>query len=462
MTNQVEIVSRGTLGVENPAEPSHCDPAAVAHRRVLRDALNYFLSKIVPGLMGFLSVIVFVRVLGVGEYGRYAVVAAFVMASGSALAAWLSQGMLRFHSRWRSSNRAADFLRSVSVGTILSVLLGSAVLGTALPLTGVQRGWPVLISLGLFIALVLYTVSLARFQASLRSRDVLQIEAWRSVGTFAIPLTLIWLTRLRDYRPLLLGIALGYTMPLLVPIVNKARIHIEDMRRGGQILTAWQRDVLRQLWSFGWPMALWMFCQQCLAVSDRFFIQRFWGNAEAGVYSSMYDTVVRSLSLVFMPATLAIHPIVMNHWNQGNHGPALRAIRSGIKYQVLMFLPVGVLLVVFAPRVSRMILGKWDAEAASIVLPLALGGFLWQVCLLAHKPLEILCETRRMLVGALAALAINVIGNWLLVVPYGYRASAYVTIATSVTYLVLLYRLTPMKALRHGSIAESGVAPSDF
>src|SRR5207247_9559928 len=96
----------------------------------------------------------------------------------------------------------------------------------------------------------------------------------------------------------------------------------------------------------------------------------------------------------------------------------------GLKYQVLMFLPIGVCLRDAALLVPRLILRKVNLQAAGIVLPLAVGCFLWQVCLLAHKPLEILCQTKRMLAGILAALAINVAGNWLLVPRYGYRASA--------------------------------------
>ncbi len=138
----------------------------------------------------------------------------------------------------------------------------------------------------------------------------------------------------------------------------------------------------------------------------------------------------------------------MNRWNAGNRGHALRAIRVGIKYQLLMFIPIGAFLAVLAPLVSRVVLGRASVGAAELIFPLAVGGFLWQVCLLAHKPLEILCRTRRMLAGILAALVINVAGNWLLVPRYGYRASAYLTVASSAAYLLMLLTLTPVEELR--------------
>jgi O-antigen/teichoic acid export membrane protein len=425
--------------------------AAGIRRALVKDAFNYFLSKIVPGLMGFLSVIVFVRMVGVEQYGRYAVVFAFVMAWASGLAGWLSQGILRFQSQWRGPGDAANFLRSATAGTILSAAIGALAVGVAMPSLGVQKGWPLLISLGLLVAVIAYSLAIVRFQASLQSAMVLRFEAVRSVGSFLIPVTLFGVTRSKDYRLLLSGIALAYCLPLLGPIFLRAKDHANASHTWGPSLTEHQREILGGLWRFGWPVGLWMLCQQGLLVSDRFFVQRFSGYSEAGVYASMFDVIVRSFSLLFMPVTLAVHPLVMNRWNAGNRKHALQAIRVGVKYQLLMFVPIGISLAVLAPWVSRLVLGKENAGAAGIVVPLAVGGLLWQVCLLAHKPLEILCRTRRMLAGILVALTINMAGNWLLVPRYGYRASAYLTVASSAAYLLLLFALTPMEELRRAT-----------
>src|SRR2546427_4617158 len=86
------------------------------HGKLFRDAFNYFLSKVVPGLMGLLSVLVFVRLVGYEQYGRYAVVFAFVMAWASGMAGGLSQGILRFQSQWREPQEAENFLRSAGAG----------------------------------------------------------------------------------------------------------------------------------------------------------------------------------------------------------------------------------------------------------------------------------------------------------------------------------------------------------
>jgi O-antigen/teichoic acid export membrane protein len=428
-------------------------------RTLFRDGFNYFLSKIIPGLMGFLSVLVFVRLLGVEQYGRYAVIFAFVMAWASGLSGWLSQGMLRFQSQWHEPEDTASFLRSTILGTGISATAGFIFLGIAMPALGIEKGWSLVIPLTLLGALIVYIVATARFQASLQSRKVLWLEATRAVLCFLIPVSLLVLTRTRDYRLLLLGIAIGYSLPLAGWILLRERPGRHHAMRLLDGPSARARKVLGEIWRFGWPVAVWLLCQQGLLVSDRYFLQRFSGYADAGVYASMYDLIVRSFSLIFMPVTLAIHPLVMKLWNSGKRGEAVRAIRSGVIYQLLLFIPVGIGFYFLAPFVTRLVLGSQNAAGSALVLPLAVGGFLWQVCLLSHKPLEILCQTKRMLVGIACSLAINVSGNWLLVPRYGYRAAAYLTIASALAYLLMLSILTPLEELRESAAANPSVVP---
>jgi len=256
----------------------------------------------------------------------------------------------------------------------------------------------------------------------------------------------------KDHRFLLTGVLLGHLLPLLLHRIAERRE--TELVLGSPHLSLPQREsaLLGEMWRYGWPVGLWIFCQQGLVVSDRYFIQRFAGYSAAGIYSSMYDLIVRSFSLVFAPITLAVHPLIMRHWNLGETSRAIQVIRSGLRWQLYMFLPIAAILYVASSPLSHVALGQLSQEACSIVLPLALGGFLWSAALLAHKPLEILCRTNRMLAGIFIALVINVAGNWLLVPRYGYHAAAYVTIASASAHLLMLFLLTPREEL-HTSAA---------
>jgi O-antigen/teichoic acid export membrane protein len=282
------------------------------------------------------------------------------------------------------------------------------------------------------------------------------METTRAIGAFVIPLVLILAISQRHYTLLLLGILGGYLIPLVARAFDgSGRRAIMIFHR--PLLDEQEQGYLRSLWSYGWPVALWLFSQQSLVVSDRYFIQRFWGYSAAGVYASMYDVVVRSFSLLFVPITLAVHTALMHNWNTGSRHLTRRIISQAIKFESFLFLPVAALLFLGAGWASRLVLGHGNPDAASIVLPLAIGGFLWQLALLAHKPLEILCQTKRMLAGGLVALAVNVVGNYFLVPRFGYRAAAYLSVASSLIYLLMLLVLIPRETFQEAIVSgEAG------
>ncbi len=262
---------QSVMGRSSEPGPSGSSPALEGETlsaKLVLDSANYFLGKIVPGLMGFLSVLIFVRLIGVEQYGRYAVAFAVVMAFASGMAGWLGQGILRFQSQAVDTLEVATFSRATRWGTLLSVAIGACVLAIVLPLSGIDKGWQVLVPVLLLAGIVAYTVTIARFQAALRSAKVLHFEIVRSVACLIIPAGLVLVTGKKAYWLLILGIGLGYLLPLLSEgVIGRARRQstptIAIAPRPYQ-----ERAVLGTLWGFGWPVALWMLAQQGLQVSD--------------------------------------------------------------------------------------------------------------------------------------------------------------------------------------------------
>src|SRR5579863_4551090 len=97
--------------------------AAIQHSALLWDSLSYFGNKVVPGFMGLISVPVFIRLIGLDEYGRFAVIVSLLMAIAGASSGWLAQGVLRFHPLAIDPlDRVIIFNRAVTGGTVASVL----------------------------------------------------------------------------------------------------------------------------------------------------------------------------------------------------------------------------------------------------------------------------------------------------------------------------------------------------
>ena len=430
----------------------------IARSTLLWDSLSYFGSKVIPGFMGLASVPVFIRLIGLNQYGRFAVVVPFLMAVAGASSGWLAQGVLRFHPSATDSRAVkATFARAVTACCATSAVVTTLLLVTVL--AGLHYSiLTSLCSLAYCLSLLVYTVVLSRFQARLRPGSVLRREASRSICGFVFPVVLIAITGRKQFELILLGQALAYTVALLPgsrwskPTDETATMVFE----GIQVDSSSSAAMVRQLWRFGWAVGLWLLLSQLLPMIDRWTIQKFAGFTSAGVYSSLYEISVRSFSFFVFPLAQAAHPRIMRSWNEGEFATSYRIIRYSIVAQLIIFAVVMSGVSVLAPQITRLILGFNDPVAARMLPVLVVGGFLWQLALLLHKPLEISQRTTVMLAAIAIVVVLNTIACFLFIPRYGYEAAGYVMASSAAAYIALILCMTGFRAFRaYPALAES-------
>jgi O-antigen/teichoic acid export membrane protein len=429
----------------------------IIKKQLQRDSIVYLISKIIPGGMGLLSVMTFVRLVGYEEYGRYAVALSLATTVSAWAAGWLNPGILRFKSDWGGVDGTSRFRGAIAVGLAISAAGGGITVFVGLGFLFDRSSSLSILTAGVAAAAVSYAIVLTMLQAGLLSIAVAKLEAARTVLAFLVPVAIIVATHNRSYTWLLVGALSGYLVPLAL-VAAATRVRVGQAQASIRTMVVSARPILRQIWLFGWPVALWALGSQGLSVWDRYLIQQFRGYTDAGIYASMYDVVVRSLSLLFFPITLATHPIVMKLWNTGARRAALDVIKTSIAYQIALCIPILLGFLVLAPLVTRVVLGPNHNQAVRLVIPLALGGCLWQLALLVHKPLEIMCATKRMLVAISFAFGFGLAANYLLIPRYGMLAASYVNVAAAVTYLTSLFLLTPIDDLRRQAAQPHSIA----
>lgn len=444
-TKELDVPQRGL-----PERLTSSGQNVVSHvlkKKLIRDSFNYFLSKAIPGIMALCSVLAFVRLVGKAEYGRYSVLFAIVTACTAGLSAWLPQGIIRYFSLSHNEPEATRFKSATLLGLLLSVVTGTLVLGAALWFER-QPFWSGILGVLLLAAGMLYGVFIIELQAMLKSQKVASFEAIRSISCFVVPICIIFAVGKRSAGALLTGVLVGYILPLVVAWwMEQDRA---SFLRAFLNNHSWNDNlrVLRTLWTYGWPVGIWSMCLTLQSAIDRYFIQHYSGDASAGSYAAMYDIIVRSFSLLCFPLVMSSNSLVMERWNKGDRRSAVSLIESSLKYQIVISVVFLLGLVVFAQQVDHVILGGRHESTSSLVLPLAIGGFLWQIAYLVHKPLELMCLTKRMLTAMIVALIVSVGGNYIFIPLYGYTAAADVAMAAPLAYLVAAVALTPMTEFR--------------
>jgi len=142
--------------------------------------------------------------------------------------------------------------------------------------------------------------------------------------------------------------------------------------------------------------------------------------------------------LVF-PLTLAAHPRIMSAWNNNNQSAAFTIWRKALQYQLGIFIILMAIVTMFTDQIFSLlmvVLPELNISYSYLLIPILIGGFLWQFALLCHKPLEMDQRTKLMVVLMLAALCVNLIGNIVYLPHYGIIATAYTYMASAGVYII--------------------------
>jgi O-antigen/teichoic acid export membrane protein len=410
-------------------------------RPLLADSLRYAVSKLVPGLTGLVAVVVFLRLAGSEQYGRFALAFAIASAAAAFFTGWLGQAVLRDQEHLDGSTEGQRVVRralllSLGAGGLLLVVLWLA-------------GWPsrtqfgggdVLLVLILYAALACFTLRVAVLQARLSADVVMHASVAQGVLALCVPLALL-LAWQRSAGALLLGAAVAYAAAALL-----------TLRANGQRSAAAEAPdgLLRHAWQYGWPLSFWFASIALFQVADRYLLQRYFDFEAVGSYAALFDIIVRGVALALFPLTMAAHPRIMRLWNAGERDGAMALLRRTALAQAALFAAGAVLFLAVARPLGGLLPDV--ALRPGTAVPLLLAAFTWQMAFLAHKPLELTRRTRTMLVGAVGALALHVAALvWLLPV-HGVPAAAWSYLVAGAAYVAFCLfagaRLQP--AVAHG------------
>jgi O-antigen/teichoic acid export membrane protein len=394
---------------------------------LLQDTAVYVLAKGIPGVLGLLSVTLFIRLVGPTQFGLFAILSATVSMWSSFASGWFYQGVLRYYSSWQTDGRPfRNFLwrgSAICTGSFIGVFL----LSLSWLATPVRWG-EVMLCLALGAVIIVQTIALSCWQASLRPNTVLRVELARTIISFmATCLIALWLSA--GANALLAGAVLGYLASFLA---------------GRQLGSAADPAACRatpsnaQAWGYGWPLSCWFLVQLSMPWFDRVMIEAEYGLEATGVFASLSEILTRIFSLLIYPITLATYPRLTMAWNAGDLQGANRILRSTLISAVVISLVAILVMHSLSKTFTRIILPSESsvglADQPFLVAAITASGGIWAIALLAHKPLELQSKTRSMLVAITLALGVKILGNNYGIPRWGLSGAASASIAAGAIY----------------------------
>ena len=398
-----------------------------------KDVVIYFAGKIIPALVNLAIIILAVRFLGKAEYGKYSLVFYATMLLSTLSFGWIQQSILRFLSAYPKEQvlvvNRFFFLNLVST-------LSAVIIGLFLCIFYFHLRW--IDTIVIVIYIFMYNVFLFHLilnQTKRKSINYAILEGSYNLVFFALFLLMILVLNQHLFIVLFLAMVFGLILTefLRITILPEGRVGLDPSR------IYFQASFSKKVFNFGFPITIWLFLSYLLNISDRFIIKEFSNYEDVGTYSAIKDFVIKIATFTTIPILLAYHPMIFEKWNDNRKKEAMKLIRQGLNYCFLIAITVLIFFMFFKNLFYTRVLHLEVNHDFLVSAALIGSAFLWQAAMLLHKPLELLLKPQLMLAAILAALLVNTIANFVFVPVYGYPASAIISLASVITYIIVIF-----------------------
>lgn len=326
---------------------------------LLRHGFQYLLARGLPGVLNFLAIAVYTRLLNPEQYGAYTLTIATVSAVDALLLHWLRLALLRFLPKEQQTHAATltTILRLyliISIGiSALAVLVGWLIIDDAF-----TRQLAIL-GAGLFVVQGAFELTVERERSELSPKRYGMYAGLKSVIALAGGAALAamgWGA---------VGLLVGLIAALLVPVVA-----LGGAKRWFEAAAAKYDPALsRQIAIYGLPLAASSVLAFLINASDRFMLAAYIDTAAAGQYAVGYDLAQFTLGLILSIVNLAAYPLVLTAFEKEGEESARNMLRFTLQLMLLVGLPATVGLAALASNVATVLVGSDFSTAAAQIIP---------------------------------------------------------------------------------------------
>ena len=381
---------------------------------LLAHSLSYLFYRGVPGLVNFIALAVYTRLLTPGEFGAYALVFAAVALVDVVGLQWARLVVLRFLPA--AQERQSDLMGNIRY-LYSEILLVCTVAALLVWPAFMDSPWApfVLIAPAMQVFYSRFELSLAVSSAMLNPVGYGRLVLTKSLLSLATGSALA-LAGLGGLAPIL-GLMLGYLVTALL-------FSPEAIRRA--LPKKPSREVLARHFAYGWPLALGYAMLWIFMFSDRFMIAWFLGEDSVGVYAAGSDIVLQVIGLLLLIIHTAAFPILMKAHEQQGREAAIKQLKLNGELLFTVSGAAAVGIMVLGPAlIPRLIDEKFVAEAL-IIMPFILLSSVFNniKCFYFDSVFHIESRTPEIFKSAVLAALGNVLLNLFMIPAFGVEGAA--------------------------------------
>jgi len=400
---------------------------------LVKDIAKYLPSKIITGVIGFISIPIVTRLFPPADYGDYSLAWATVNIL-VLLIGWLSMSIIRFYPKFEKDKNLDYFnSRIVKLSFISILVIGFLFFSIIIVIKKwVSEQLYILMLIGIFLfALLAFFEILLHFLRS--RREVIWYSiffTWRIVFGFGLGILLIFLFNF-GIEGLFWGAIISLT--LILPLLWKksvGRIKFDNITIS--------KFFVMEISRYSLPLVVGNLAALILSLSDRYILQLFRGSYEVGIYSASYNISEHSVLLFVSLFTLAAGPIAINIWEKEGEDESKKFISKTTRFYLVTCIPVIVGLSVLSKPIIMIMTGNEYIYGYKIVPLVAFGAFFLGLQWLFGTAFALYKKTKFTMFIIAASGLLNLVLNFLLIPKYGYMAAAITTLFSYVVLFLLM------------------------
>lgn len=390
-----------------------------------RGVWGYLPANIVQGVVGFLAIVIFTRLLSAEEFGRYAIAFSVFSLVHVAMFTWMEAAMARF---WAVESRDPAATAAM-FASLYRVVFGLSVV--FIPVAALALWvWP----MG---ALFKAAIAAGLFGVPARCVARLIQERYRAAGEVSKAANL---DMSMTAAGLVLGVAfafagaggaapllgLGIAPLLALPFTLRGEL---AFARGGRVDPVRLKTYAR----YGFPIAASLALTLVLTSTDRLLLALFLDEASVGAYHAAYSIANRTLDVLFIWLGAAGGPALVMALEHGGPARLRDAAREQGETFMLVGLPAAVGVALVARPLAEVLIGQDLRVAAAAITPWIAASAL-MAGLNAYyfgQAFTLGRRTERLLIAMSIPAVANVVLNLLLIPRLGLQGAA---MATALSY----------------------------
>ncbi|SFU57870.1 Membrane protein involved in the export of O-antigen and teichoic acid [Nitrosomonas eutropha] len=325
---------------------------------LIRHVIAYLFARGLPGIVNFLALAVYTRLLTSEDFGRYSLVIAGVGLVHVVVFQWLLLVCGRFLPT--HIDQPQTVLRPVlAIFLFLSVIFALAAYVVASVWAAPEWHSIIPVAIVLTITQAWHELNLRLATARLDPGRYGVLSAIKAVLALLLGAVLAWMYRSANAP--LAGLIFGAVVAWLFVGRNAWTGICPQLPAGGQ---------LKEFGSYGFPLAITFSLVWITSSSDRLMIAWFLGEAQTGIYAVGYDMAQQSLGLLLTIVNTAATPLAIKVLEKEGVEAASRQMRQNGELMFALAFSGAAGLMAIEPVMIGLFVGEEFREGASTI-------FLW-------------------------------------------------------------------------------------